>query len=400
MSETKTTGLRSFTLVELLIVIAILAVLAAAVVIVLNPAELLAQARDTQRISDVNMMRKAVDLFIVDNSSVSLGTPNRVYISIPDSSTSCANITGLPTLPAGWQYVCAPAATLRSTTGNGWLPLNFSLVKGGSPIPSLPIDPQNDPSLTKYYQYIAGTGTFELTTLMESEKQAKAAGSDGGTDAGRLEVGSDVSLWKTASQLVGFWNFNEGSGTTLSDISGSGYNGTWSGTEPHYGAGLSGMAGVFTDDDYIVLPSTILNGRQKFTVSVWVNSDYDSDIDGLFSFETAGTSWRMSIYGDYVRLRDNDGLTHDIHLGPLTSDVWHNLTFVYDGAAAKFTPYIDGVSIGDTTCGSAMYSDMGSFRIGSALQTEYNFSGSIDDFRIYHRSLSPSEVSAIYHSGS
>ncbi|MDD4819148.1 MAG: prepilin-type N-terminal cleavage/methylation domain-containing protein, partial [Candidatus Colwellbacteria bacterium] len=35
----------AFTLVELLIVIAILAVLAAAVVIVLNPAELLAQAR-------------------------------------------------------------------------------------------------------------------------------------------------------------------------------------------------------------------------------------------------------------------------------------------------------------------------------------------------------------------
>jgi len=93
--------LRSFTLVELLIVIAILAVLAAAVVIVLNPAELLAQARDSQRISDVNTVKSAVDIFIVDNPSASLGTANRVYISIPDTSATCANITGLPTLPGG-----------------------------------------------------------------------------------------------------------------------------------------------------------------------------------------------------------------------------------------------------------------------------------------------------------
>ena len=64
----------SFTLVELLIVIAILAVLAAAVVIVLNPAELLAQARDSQRLSDISTLKNAVDLMIVDDPSASLGT--------------------------------------------------------------------------------------------------------------------------------------------------------------------------------------------------------------------------------------------------------------------------------------------------------------------------------------
>ncbi|MDD4931154.1 MAG: prepilin-type N-terminal cleavage/methylation domain-containing protein, partial [Candidatus Colwellbacteria bacterium] len=53
MFEGDNLSIKSFTLVELLIVIAILAVLAAAVVVVLNPAELLAQARDSQRSTDL-----------------------------------------------------------------------------------------------------------------------------------------------------------------------------------------------------------------------------------------------------------------------------------------------------------------------------------------------------------
>ena len=44
---------RGFTLIELLIVIGILGILAAAVVIVLNPGELLAQSRDAQRLQDL-----------------------------------------------------------------------------------------------------------------------------------------------------------------------------------------------------------------------------------------------------------------------------------------------------------------------------------------------------------
>ncbi|MDE2144982.1 MAG: prepilin-type N-terminal cleavage/methylation domain-containing protein, partial [Patescibacteria group bacterium] len=44
----------SFTLIELLIVIAIIGILAAVVVLVLNPAQLLSQSRDSRRTQDLS----------------------------------------------------------------------------------------------------------------------------------------------------------------------------------------------------------------------------------------------------------------------------------------------------------------------------------------------------------
>jgi len=161
---------KGFTLVELLIVIAIIAVLAAAVVIVLNPAELLAQARDGQRSSDMKTVGDAVSLFVIDNPTTSLGTANKVYISIADANANCSGVAGLPTLPTGFTYNCVTSVNLRNIDGTGWLPLDLSSVKGGSPIPSLPLDPTNNTSF--YYSYIPGSSTqYAISANIESVKQ-------------------------------------------------------------------------------------------------------------------------------------------------------------------------------------------------------------------------------------
>jgi len=54
---------KGFTLIELLIVIAIIATLATAVILILNPAELLRRTRDSQRLSDIKELQKALQLF-------------------------------------------------------------------------------------------------------------------------------------------------------------------------------------------------------------------------------------------------------------------------------------------------------------------------------------------------
>jgi len=52
---------KSFTLVELMIVIAILAILSAIVLFALNPIRLFDNFRDTRRVADINTINKAIN---------------------------------------------------------------------------------------------------------------------------------------------------------------------------------------------------------------------------------------------------------------------------------------------------------------------------------------------------
>ncbi len=314
-----------FTLIELLIVIAILAILAAVVVIVINPAEILAQARDAERISSIKSIKDSVDLFIVDNPSASLGTAQVVSISIPDASSStCANVAGLPTLPAGWSYRCVTAINLRNTNGTGWVPLDLGTIKGGSPIPYLPIDPQNDPATTRYYQYISGANaSYELTALMESEKQAKVAGKDGGTDAARIESGPDISLWRAASGLVSYFPF-DGSGSIstgqtngFQDLSASNNNGVSSnvnGSGMSFVTGKSG-SGVQLDgvDDYVSSPY-IPNIINRLTITSWINPATVSGTHEISNQEQwdggPWTGWRLRQSSNTISLKLGDGTSN------------------------------------------------------------------------------------------
>ena len=194
----------AFTLIELLIVIAILAILGSAITVVLNTAELLAQSRDSQRMTDIESIVKSVNLARADNASLSLGDPNTVYVSIPyDTNTNCdyptTNPLGLPALPAGWSYRCASSLNYRKTDGTGWLPVNLAAISTGTLLASLPIDPVNSVPENSFYAYYAGSGVFEVNARMDSEKYSLSGAvdklsSDGGDDFTRLEKGTDLSL--------------------------------------------------------------------------------------------------------------------------------------------------------------------------------------------------------------
>ena len=70
-TEQKESG---FTLIEILVVIGLIALLAAVVIIAINPARQFAQGRNTQRVSNVNAILNAIGQRMADNKGVFDGT--------------------------------------------------------------------------------------------------------------------------------------------------------------------------------------------------------------------------------------------------------------------------------------------------------------------------------------
>jgi prepilin-type N-terminal cleavage/methylation domain-containing protein len=218
-----------FTLIELLVVIAIIAILAVVVVLTLNPAQLLAQSRDANRVSDMATLTSALNLYTTDQSGAStfsLGIASDTYPSVydPAASSTCGSL-GLPSLSTstGQSWYCSTSSTFRQTNSNGWIPVNLGNISAGSPIGNLPVDPVDQTSTGLYYTYNTNGSQFEVTADLESQKYKEQYGNSPNTSMFPEVVSGGtptVSALYNPAGLVGYWPMNEGSGTSTIDQSG------------------------------------------------------------------------------------------------------------------------------------------------------------------------------------
>jgi len=408
---------RGFTLIELLVVIAIIAILAVVVVLTLNPAELLRQSRDSNRVSDMATLNSAINLYNTDQSgsrTYSLGLSNTVYLSIPDpnatttAGTNCA-LLGLPALPSLYTYHCAASSTYRNTNGTGWIPVNLSSISSGAPLGSLPVDPTNNSSSRLYYTYTTNGSQFETTAVMESQKYQLGGSNDvistdGGALASVYEKGSKFGLEPLDygdTALVGFWPLNEGANSIAYDDSGNNATGSWNGTQ----AGTSGYyspgkvrpwAGAFDGStDYVNGPLPSIAPNQS-TITAWtyVNSVASGTISWaaalytgpqLFSIYSTGMSYWPDT-GNYSFAYANNFLNS-----------WNFVAAVWNYQTETGSLYINGQQV--TTGASALprIQTNNTFQIGTFNSVYYP--GIINNVRIYNRALSAAQIAAMYNGG-
>lgn len=194
------TAKKGFTLLELLIVIGILAILSSVAVLVLNPAELLRQARDSQRINDLAALNNALALYSATVATVALGTDGLAYTH----KTGTASPMGTGTSCGGVSPGTVTGNVLRTVTNSGWVPVNFTDIPGGSPLAVLPIDPSNvtgtgTSSQLVYWYKKSGTTAWELNMRTESVRYSNtgpndAVSTDGGNCIDYYEIGTDPGL--------------------------------------------------------------------------------------------------------------------------------------------------------------------------------------------------------------
>ena len=148
---------KSFTLLELLIVIGILSAISVVVVIAVDPVEQLNKARDIKRMTELSQIRDAILIYISENNT------------LPTTSTnSLSNKTNLD--------------------GTGWIPIDFTKITIGKPLPYLPLDPKNNSSF--HYIFLSDGNHFELDCILESKLYKDKMTKDGGNNNNKYEVGT------------------------------------------------------------------------------------------------------------------------------------------------------------------------------------------------------------------
>ncbi len=223
-----------------------------------------------------------------------------------------------------------------------------------------------------------------------------------------VRTASAGTLTKPANNLglIGYWSFDEATGTIAHDFSGRGNAGALTGG-PIWTPGKSGTAVLLNgSSDYVNITSIIGEFNvDKGTLSTWIK------ITPAATLEKEVLNIRADGNNE-IEMTDFDGIgglnfrfkyrTLTINSTDISDDnTWHMVTMTWDTTADQFKAYVDGVQTGSTqtTLGSWAGAITGA-NLGANTAANGFLPGRLDETRIYNRALSATEIATLYKVGS
>jgi hypothetical protein len=205
-----------------------------------------------------------------------------------------------------------------------------------------------------------------------------------------------------SADLVGWWRFDDGSGTTAVDSSGNGNDGTLNGGALWVAGQLGGAIEFNGSNAYVAAPHIPLDS-QSFTIAMWVNPVLYTDQQVVFAQHQTG-SGNLSMH---YRLGGPGGSIPDpgaVRMGFYGNDLdtaggiiednnWYHITFWYNFESQTRRIYIDGVQAAEDTANPYL-GESGETRIGQWNNNQW-FQGIIDDVQIYSHPLTEVEIQAV-----
>jgi len=211
---------------------------------------------------------------------------------------------------------------------------------------------------------------------------------------------NSVQFAVTPTAVFGHWKFNETGGVTATDSAGT-QPGTVVGGSWAVGKLNNAVSLVGAGNSYVSLPAGVVSTLTNFCIATWVYVDANRTWARLFDFGT-GTGNYMFLSplsgGNTVRYAITTGSGEQQINGPALSEAaWHHVAVTLSGSTGML--YVDGVVVGSNTTMTLKPSSLGSTTqnyIGKSQFGDPLLNGLVDDFRIYGRALSGSEVSKLF----
>lgn len=215
------------------------------------------------------------------------------------------------------------------------------------------------------------------------------------------------------TNLMLYYQFDEGSGQVLTDASSNGYDGQLGATtnvdssDPMWKSISSvirdNMATFNGSSDYLYIVNTndinTANNLANRTIEVWFKCDDISKSTKQVVFEEGGAINGFNIYiqsntlyiGGWAEGNSWAGTYHSST--SISSNQWHHASLVLSSSAI-FTAYLDGNEIGSTSAAKSLPKHTGDICIGRNGNTQFHdgddnninsfFDGSIDELRIWN----------------
>lgn len=376
---------KGFTLIELLVIIAIIAILAVIGVTVFSGVQ--KNARDAKRKTDVESIAKAYE------AKANAGK----YSAILNSDFASGSKPKDPNSAKGDYF--------------NWLDSNGVGFKVCASMDNNPNNTCNTPATSCYCQF-SSQGSIPPSSIADSSSTNTSGGLGGSSPAPACDPNGILT-----SGLVGYWKMDEAS-SPFFDYSGNN-SGNWIG-------GVSSSSDV---KNVFFIRSGSFNGNNSYvdlgdpfsdnldmsdhdlSVSVWFKANIaQANYAGIVNKVTGGwpkfSGWAVTLNGKKLSIFFNDGGSS---IGWSSGSIlyndasWHHVIAVFD-RDQNLTVYVDGVqktpvvnisAKKTSNIAPAINAYIGNNnRVGNS-----NFTGKIDDVRIYNRVLSGSEVSALYNGG-
>ncbi|MCX6780480.1 MAG: prepilin-type N-terminal cleavage/methylation domain-containing protein [Candidatus Magasanikbacteria bacterium] len=333
---------KAFTLLEILLVVAAIAILAGIVIVAINPGKQLAQVRNAARKSDVSAVLNAVYQYSLDNDGLFPNTIDGTLRMLGTGGSGCNVTCGVGGNGGGGGSIAitdnsqsAFAGTYTNTVYN----TNSSLLN---------LSPnQTSGTYTSDIKDAAASATWSTLAWTPNRPTGKPLPNSGATETGYPVGNANM----TGSVLL--YHLDESSGA-WQDLSGSNNSATTFNGLTYQSSGIFG-AGVKFDgvNDYAKSGSVDVSNTNKITIEFWMKpSSVTPPVSGQIleastDFNARADSYVVAIANSKIlaALHGNSNYSFWTADNILTVNNWYHVTVVFDKSLPtnEVSIYLNGV---------------------------------------------------------